>query len=305
MNVLTKKTMLEWEVLHKNLDCGWADCPLCQQWSEINRKRFFAPSMFFNEKHKRTILRIKEHCPPEGYHLAFSGGKDSICIYFLAKEAGVKFDAHYSFTTVDPPELYYFVRNNFPDVEIKRPVRSMWQLIRERAIPPTSIMRFCCEELKEGGGVGRRLLTGVRWEESARRKKRKMIEPCYKEKTRIYFHAIIDWTIGDVWHYIKTRKLPYCSLYDEGWERLGCIMCPLVRCEQREREARRWYKHYLGYLNTFGRMLETRKNQGKATTWKTKEDVMRWWLYEEKMIDPETGEEEEKLNTEENSGLFT
>ena len=57
-----------------------------------------------------AINRLQTFEPPEGYYLAFSGGKDSQCIYHLAKMAGVKFDAHYSVTTVDPPELMKFVK---------------------------------------------------------------------------------------------------------------------------------------------------------------------------------------------------
>lgn len=51
----------------------------------------------------------------KGFFLAFSGGKDSQCLYHIAKEAGVKFEAHYQLTTLDPPELVYFIREHYPD----------------------------------------------------------------------------------------------------------------------------------------------------------------------------------------------
>jgi len=57
------------------------------------------------DKVKISIERLQHFEPPEGYYLAFSGGKDSQCIYHLAMEAGVKFEAHYHITTVNPPEL--------------------------------------------------------------------------------------------------------------------------------------------------------------------------------------------------------
>ena len=56
-----------------------------------------------HDKVQTAIGRLKAFEPPEGYFLAFSGGKDSQAVYHLAKLAGVKFDAHYSLTTVDPP----------------------------------------------------------------------------------------------------------------------------------------------------------------------------------------------------------
>ena len=89
--------------------------------------------------------------------------------------AGVKFDAHYNVTSVDPPELFYFIRDNYPDVAIDVPRDadgnpvSMWSLIRQNSIPPTRSIRYCCEQLKEVGGKERVTVTGVRWAESARR----------------------------------------------------------------------------------------------------------------------------------------
>lgn len=50
------------------------------------------------------------------------------------------------------------------------PKYSMWQLIEKNKIPPTRLIRYCCDELKEKGGKGRIKVTGVRWAESASRK---------------------------------------------------------------------------------------------------------------------------------------
>lgn len=55
------------------------------------------------EKLDKALQRLKSFEPEEGYFLAFSGGKDSQCVYHLAQMADVKFDAHYSVTSVDPP----------------------------------------------------------------------------------------------------------------------------------------------------------------------------------------------------------
>ena len=129
------------------------------------------------DKVQIAIDRLKSFEPPEGYYVAFSGGKDSQCIYHLCVQAGVKFDAHYTITSVDPPELIRFVRSHYPDVSMDYPrdangkVVTMWNLIPKHTIPPTSMARYCCAELKETNGKGRVTVTGVRWAESERRKK--------------------------------------------------------------------------------------------------------------------------------------
>lgn len=41
-------------------------------------------------KVEQAIYRLKKFEPAEGYHLAFSGGKDSVTIKALADMAGVK-----------------------------------------------------------------------------------------------------------------------------------------------------------------------------------------------------------------------
>lgn len=40
------------------------------------------------DKVEIAIQRLKSFEPPEGYYLAFSGGKDSQCIYHLCKMGG-------------------------------------------------------------------------------------------------------------------------------------------------------------------------------------------------------------------------
>ena len=66
---------------------------------------------------------------PDGFHLAFSGGKDSQTLYHLAKMAGVRFMAHMQITTLDPPELMHFVRTHYPDIELHRPEINFYKLI--------------------------------------------------------------------------------------------------------------------------------------------------------------------------------
>lgn len=141
------------------------------------REQFACADGSTSTKLDQAIARLKMFEPPEGYYVAFSGGKDSQCIYHLCQQAGVKFDAHYRCTSVDPPELVRFIRERYPDVEFDYPRDengkriTMWNLIPKKLMPPTRIVRYCCEELKESGGKDRVTVTGVRWAESNNRRK--------------------------------------------------------------------------------------------------------------------------------------
>jgi phosphoadenosine phosphosulfate reductase len=216
-----------------------------------------------------AIKRLQAFEPPEGYYLAFSGGKDSIVILDLAKRAGVTYDAHFSQCGgVDPPELIRFIRQYHPDVPIEMPAESMWHLVRAHKMLPTRRARFCCKELKERGGEGRLVTTGVRWEESNQRKSRRMVEQCLKGGNKTFLHPIIDWSSDEVWEYIRGERLAYCSLYDEGRKRVGCVMCPFGT---QQADAVRWPKIAAQYLRLANEVFNPAKHpHGLA--------YFEWWL---------------------------
>lgn len=111
------------------------------------------------QKAEKIALRYdSEH----GYYLAFSGGKDSQALYHVAKLAGVKFQAHMNFTSVDPPQVVRFVRNQYPNVITHAPQKSIYQLAIERGILPSMRIRWCCADLKETAGAGKVTLIGIR-----------------------------------------------------------------------------------------------------------------------------------------------
>ena len=224
-----------------------------------------------------AIDRLQQFEPPEGYYLAFSGGKDSIVLHELARMSGVKFDAHYSITSVDPPEVIRFIRENYPHVSMDRPGTTMWELIPKKLIPPTRLMRYCCEVLKEVGGDGRVVLTGVRWAESRKRIGWRIVQGC-KKTGKVIVCPIVDWEDGEIWEFVKWRGLKYPSLYDEGFSRLGCIGCPLSGNQRNE--LSRYPKFRANYIRAFERMIKNRLAKGRTTQWKTGEDVMAWWVGE-------------------------
>ena len=242
--------------------------------------------LFGYSKEEKAIERLRMFCPPEGYYFANSYGKDSCVCRDLLIRSGVKYDSHHNLTTVDPPELVLFGRKHHPETIVHKPSKSMWKLIADEGIPPTRLMRYCCEYLKENvaGSVGRMVITGIRWEESAKRAKRKQFETCTRRKwqQKKYLHAIIDWTNDEIWSYLKARKIPYCKLYDEGFKRLGCIGCPMAGGAGQKREFLRYPKFKAAHIRAFDEMVKRRKADGRDTKWNSGEEVMAWWMSQSK-----------------------
>jgi len=240
--------------------------------------------LFGGDVVKVAVERIRYFEPKEGYYLAFSGGKDSVCIKALADMAGVKYDAHLAVTGIDPPELYKFVREHHPDVQWDKPGREhggFFEAIMKFGFP-TRRVRWCCRYMKESGGDGRRIMTGVRAAESTLRSKRKMVETSNKQGNRTwYLHAIFDWTDDDVWNFIKANEIPYCELYDEGLDRLGCIGCPMAR-EGRRGQFRRWPKYERAWRSAFRRLFGAFKARDhkliKQWGWQDGDAMFEWWL---------------------------
>jgi phosphoadenosine phosphosulfate reductase len=222
-----------------------------------------------------AISRLQQHEPLEGYHLSFSGGKDSVVIESLVTKSGVKFDTHYNLTRIDPPELVQFIKKYYPNVIIEKPTLTLFEGTQIHGLPRRQ-SRWCCEEFKEWAGSGRRVITGIRWQESARRKTRGMVEVCRTDNTKIFIHPIIDWTKDDVWEYIHTNNIPYCSLYDEGFKRLGCVLCPMETPKQTQIELLRFPK----IADMWKRACYAYYQRGTEGTkrWSNAEEMWQWWL---------------------------
>lgn len=195
-----------------------------------------------------AIEFLRRHEPPEGYTLADSFGKDSTVLWELAKMADVGFVHIHNRTGIDPPELVKHGRETRPGVVWIPPRMTLWDGIR-KWFPPTVQIRWCCSEMKEHRkkGLPTSLLVGIRGEESPRRKARERIS---RVGTVVHYKPIFNWTYWHVWEFIDSMGLPYCSLYDEGFDRLGCVVCPMITSKNRamvDRNRKRWPGFYKSF----------------------------------------------------------
>lgn len=260
----------------------------------------------------QDAARLSEHRYKKPLMVTYSGGKDSQVLVALAERAGINFEVVNSHTTADAPETVYFIREQFKTMEERgiqcsiamprykdNPV-SMWTLIPQKLMPPTRLVRYCCDVLKENTGKNRFIATGVRWAESARRKnsrgvmelmhkdpakriilmgdndeKRRLFETC-NLKGKMTVNPIVDWSDDDVWDYTHSEHLPINPLYCEGQKRVGCIGCPIAGRGGRQREFMRWPAYEKMYISAFERMLKARKKRNLEYTIDGKLYGVRW-----------------------------
>lgn len=102
-----------------------------------------------------------------------------------------------------------------------------------------------------------------------------ILSMCYRTR-KTMLNPIVDWSNEDVWEFIRTYNVPYCSLYDHGYKRLGCIGCPMN--DHAAEELEKYPKYKQAYLKAFKRMIDQRKANNMDCVWQTAEEVMEWWL---------------------------
>lgn len=256
----------------------------------------------FGDKVERAIELLRMYQPKEGvftsisggherpYYGCFSGGKDSCVIKEICRIGGINVVWHYNVTTLDPPELVRFIKKYHTDVVIDRAIMPFFDLAIKKKGFPTRSRAWCCEYYKErkspDGSVN---IIGVRAFESQSRSNN------YKEftvNTRTHqwiIAPILYWTDSEVWQFIKDKGIPYCSLYDEGFSRIGCIGCP--KSSNREKELNRYPHFQRAWKRLFKALWDSRAGtisrngdewmgSRRFDTW---EELYQWWLTDKGM----------------------
>lgn len=189
--------------------------------------------MELNDKIEQAKRIIQSVCAMHNTALAYSSGKDSVVLDYLAKEAGVKVQRFHNVTTIDPPGTIQFAKRHGCD--IVRNDKSFLDLVEKKGFP-TMFRRFCCKELKERY-YSEYALFGIRKSESVKR------NACYSSFDDIYYYTkrkftnrffpLLNFTDDDIRELIVSKSLECHPLYydHEGRfcveRRLGFIGCPL------------------------------------------------------------------------------
>jgi phosphoadenosine phosphosulfate reductase len=252
----------------------------------------------FGDKVERAIELLRMYQPKDRpYYGCFSGGKDSCVIKEIARLGEINVIWHYNVTTIDPPELCRFIKREHPDVIWGKPKENFFSALVRKGFP-TRTVRWCCELFKESKAPsGSVMVMGVRAAESPRRAKLWREFTANNKNKSFFVNSILYWRDEEVWDFLKSRGIPYSSLYDEGWKRLGCVGCPMS--DNRRREFARWPHLERAWRRAFSDLWERREGQFVPVKrydpikkdyekriepwvgekfWKSSDEMFEWWL---------------------------
>ena len=181
------------------------------------------------------------------FHVAFSGGKDSIVLLDLVKKALPKdeFVVVFGDTQMEFPDTYNVVDEveaqckaegiRFYRAKSHMEVFDSWK----QFAPPSRVLRWCCSvhkstpqviklrEVLEKDDYSGMAFVGVRGAESIRRSEYDFESNGMKQKGQRSANPILDWTSYEVWLYIYANHLVINKAYKMGSQRIGCLCCPM------------------------------------------------------------------------------
>lgn len=170
--------------------------------------------------------------------VSYSGGKDSLVSLDLACKAFGDVEVIFNDTGLELPETINNVNAVSESYSLKLHVASangiFWRAI-EVFGPPGKDYRWCCKVTKlvpiakltkTMWPTGALNIVGQRAYESLDRAKSPLVWRNKWIPHMISTTPIQYWSQLTCWLYIFKYKLPYNKLYEEGFDRLGCYLCP-------------------------------------------------------------------------------
>ncbi|MDR0438883.1 MAG: aminotransferase class V-fold PLP-dependent enzyme, partial [Methanocalculaceae archaeon] len=197
-------------------------------WTDVVERNAF----HLKNMERVAVREIKQnlHLAPTA-NCAFSGGKDSTAVRYIAQKAGIT-DVFFIDTGLEFPETIEFVQNQ--NVRLIQKAGDFWKAV-EKAGPPGKDHRWCCKLLKLNPLKIHLAETdscitvqGNRWYESWSRASLELISQNPNNPLQINISPIRSWRALDVFLFLWLREIPYNSLYECGYERIGCYLCPAM-----------------------------------------------------------------------------
>jgi cysteine desulfurase/selenocysteine lyase len=234
---------------------------------------------------RNAVRTIRQHMNDRPcINVSFSGGKDSMAALSLARKAGV-IKAFFIDTGIEFPETVEFVESL--GVEVIRKAGNFWQAA-EKAGPPGKDHRWCCKLQKlhplkiyletTGPCV---TVQGNRWYESWNRADLDETSQNPANPLQLNISPIRNWRALEVFLYLWWQDVPVNPLYEEGIERIGCMVCPAM-LESEYEVLRTLHPEYTTRWDEFLDRWASRKG--------LPEGYRRWGLWRWKALPPKMRE---------------
>ena len=84
-------------------------------------------------------------------------------------------------------------------------------------------------------------ITGQRKEQSITRTALNVLERDHAHGDIWKFNPLADWTLDEVWAYVREHEIPYNRLHDHGYPSIGCAPCTRAIAPGEDQRAGRWW----------------------------------------------------------------
>ncbi len=200
-------------------------------------------SLTYKQKVERSLMLIEEayEMYGEGFVVANSLGKDSVCVWALAKMVSPKIRGFIVTTRFKPPATVSFMHEiveEYPELRIYKNEEEIPERLYENnpdrccnilKVLPT---RWAIEEMNVTCWV-----TGLRCTEGRTRTDYKEVEE--RDKGLMKLNPILIWKEREIWQFLALNGVKVNRLYAEGYRSLGCSPCTKISTDENER-AGRW-----------------------------------------------------------------
>jgi phosphoadenosine phosphosulfate reductase len=202
-----------------------------------------------NESHleaeeKRAEALVTKAVKSRDIFVSYSGGKDSLATLLLALKCLGDVPLLFNDTGIEAPatvEHVWRVADKFGlELVYASAGDAFWRSVPVYG-PPARDCRWCCKvcklipiakAVKERFQEGAYTILGQRKYESFARLKAPIIEKSKWIPNLVSVSPIRDWSALHVWLYLMRARVEFNPLYKEGFDRIGCWLCPA--CELAE-----------------------------------------------------------------------
>jgi phosphoadenosine phosphosulfate reductase len=221
--------------------------------------------------------------------VAFSGGKDSLAVLLLARKALPDQSFHVMFinTGIEFPETTENVSSAISELGLDNQllVKHVDEEQFFRVLDLYGFVardyRVCCKTVKLGPTSqlidehfpqGCLSYIGQRRYESHRRSASRRIWRNPWVPNQVGASPIHNWTALMIWLYLFQEEAPYNPLYQEGFERIGCMFCPASTMSEFEIITSRFPAEWNRWTTTAEKII---RREGLSKKW-LKHGFWRW-----------------------------